>query len=160
MKVVNIGNIADAFRFDDLPATGIVIEATPDELERLPNLTYKEVTISETLGRERGDAAKLREALLECAQYIACVGGVGVGEVTINDSVRLMPEELAQKAIAALAAQPRNCDRFASAKEAIEYHKRTNCAERRYCAYHDGCPTDGSCVVNWLYAEAKEGGAK
>ena len=33
MKVVNIGNIADAFRFDDLPATGIVIEATPDELE-------------------------------------------------------------------------------------------------------------------------------
>lgn len=45
MKVVNIGNIADAFRFDDLPATGIVIEATLDELERLPNLAYKEVEV-------------------------------------------------------------------------------------------------------------------
>lgn len=60
--------------------------------------------------RERGDAAKLREALRECAQYIACVGGIGVGEVTINDNVHLIPEELTQKAIAALSAPPRNCD--------------------------------------------------
>jgi hypothetical protein len=54
--------------------------------------------------RESGNAAKLREALRECAQYIACVAGVGVGAVTINDEVRLIPEELTQKAIAALAA--------------------------------------------------------
>ena len=47
MKVVNMGNIADAFKFDDLPATGIVIEATPKELKLLPNLAYKDVTISE-----------------------------------------------------------------------------------------------------------------
>lgn len=52
MKVINIGNIADAFRFDDLPATGIVIEATPEELEWLPNLMYKEVTISATPRRQ------------------------------------------------------------------------------------------------------------
>ena len=92
--------------------------------------------------RERGDAAKLREAL----------------EEVLND----YQDDCAMSRMirAALAAPPRNCDRFASAEEAIEYHKRTNCAERRYCAYHDGCPTDGSCVVNWLYAEAQEGGAK
>ena len=64
MKVVNIGNIADAFRFDDLPATGIVIEATPDELERLPNLAYKEVTISATPHRncDRPECATTKAA--------------------------------------------------------------------------------------------------
>lgn len=60
----------------------------------------------------------------------------------------------------ALAIKPRNCDRFATVDEAMEYHKRTNCAARRYCAYRDGCPTDGTCVVNWLLAKATEGGAK
>ena len=50
MKVVNMGNISDAFRFDNLPATGIVIEATPEELKLLPNLAYKDVTISEHVG--------------------------------------------------------------------------------------------------------------
>ena len=35
MKVVNIGNIAEAYICDDLPAMGIVIEATLDELSRL-----------------------------------------------------------------------------------------------------------------------------
>ena len=54
--------------------------------------------------RERGDCAKLREVLRECALYIACVGGIGAGEVTINDKVHLIPEELTQKAIAALDA--------------------------------------------------------
>ena len=43
MKVVNIGNIAEAYICNNLPATGIVIEATLDELKRLPNLVYKEV---------------------------------------------------------------------------------------------------------------------
>lgn len=45
MKVINMGNIADAFRFDDLPATGIVIEATEEERANLPNLVYKEVEV-------------------------------------------------------------------------------------------------------------------
>ena len=52
MKVINMGNIADAFRFDDLPATGIVIEATHEELENLPNLVYKEVEVK---AKEGGD---------------------------------------------------------------------------------------------------------
>ena len=59
MKVVNMGNIADAFRFDNLPATGIVIEATPEELELLPNLVYRDVTISEHVS----NAAAMRKAL-------------------------------------------------------------------------------------------------
>ena len=50
MKVINMGNIADAFRFDDLPATGIVIEATEEELANIPNLLYKEVEVKETEG--------------------------------------------------------------------------------------------------------------
>lgn len=74
MKVVNIGNIADAFRFDDLPATGIVIEATTDELERLPNLANKEVTISAT-PRRNCDVGTPEEQLerwhVFCNQYDA-----------------------------------------------------------------------------------------
>lgn len=64
MRVVNIGNIADAYICDDLPAMGIVIEATLDELERLPNLTYKEVTISATPRRncDRPECATTKAA--------------------------------------------------------------------------------------------------
>lgn len=112
-----------------------------------------------------GDCAKLREALENM------VRAETYGSMERDDLCGRCLEKMfarcnhdgtcwVDKAITALSAPPRNCDRFASAEEAIEYHKRTNCAERRYCAYHDGCPTDGSCVVNWLYAEAQEGGAK
>ena len=67
MKVVNMGNIADAFKFDDLPATGIVIEATPKELKLLPNLAYKDVTISEHVSNAAAmrEVAELRECLKE-----------------------------------------------------------------------------------------------
>lgn len=64
MKVVNIGNIAEAYICDDLPAMGIVIEATLDELERLPNLMYKEVAISATPRRncDRPECANTKDA--------------------------------------------------------------------------------------------------
>ena len=58
MKVISMGNIAEAYICDDLPAMGIVIEATLDELERLPNLSYKEVEIHNS-----GDCAKLCETI-------------------------------------------------------------------------------------------------
>ena len=45
MKVISIGNIAEAFLCDDLPATGIVIEGTREELANLPNLLFKQVEI-------------------------------------------------------------------------------------------------------------------
>ena len=62
MKVVNIGNIAEAYICDELPAMGVVIEAALDELERLPNLTYKEVTISATPRRNCERFASAEEA--------------------------------------------------------------------------------------------------
>ena len=70
MKVVNIGNIADAFRFDDLPATGIVIEATPDELERLPNLAYKDIEVSAT---PRRNCDKFRDVDAAYNQFMSHV---------------------------------------------------------------------------------------
>ena len=53
MKVVNMGNIAEAYICDDLPAMGIVIEASLDELESLPNLVYKEVEIKVKEGGDK-----------------------------------------------------------------------------------------------------------
>lgn len=69
MKVVNIGNIADAYICDDLPAMGIVIEATLDELEQLPNLAYKEVTISATSRRNCDRFATVDEARKAHEEY-------------------------------------------------------------------------------------------
>ena len=66
MKVINMGNIAEAYICNDLPTMGIVIAATLDELERLPNLAYKEVTISATprrncdVGTPDEQAARMR----------------------------------------------------------------------------------------------------
>ena len=114
-----------------------------------------------------GDAAKLREALRECAQYIACVGGIGVGEVTINDNVHLIPEELTQKAIAALAAPPRNCDVGTAQEQDERFH--------RFCVKHHtgscaGCHNPvgdytvangvRECALVWAQMPYEEGGAK
>ena len=107
--------------------------------------------------RERGDAAKLREALRECAQYIACVGGIGVGEVTINDEVRLIPEELAQKAITALDATPRNCDRFATVDEARKAHEEYRGDYIMRASNKFDFPMK---FEAWLFAPATEGGDK
>ena len=75
MKVVNMGNIADAFKFDDLPATGIVIEATPKELKLLPNLAYKDVTISEHVSNAaaKREVAELRECLVRRSSHLNAI---------------------------------------------------------------------------------------
>ena len=114
-----------------------------------------------------GDAAKLREALRECAQYIACVGGIGVGEVTINDNVHLIPEELTQKAIAALSAPPRNCDVGTAQEQDERFH--------RFCVKHHtgscaGCHNPvgdytvangvRECALVWAQMPYEEGGAQ
>ena len=99
MKVVNMGNIADAFKFDDLPATGIVIEATPEELKLLPNLAYKDVTISEHVGNE----AKLREAVRGLLE-IVCIDCKSSYE--IDGKCVKCPRVVAAEA--ALSAPPRN----------------------------------------------------
>lgn len=52
VKVAAIGKIAKAYICDDLHATGIVIEAAPDELNRLLDLVGKEVEVK----AKEGDA--------------------------------------------------------------------------------------------------------
>ena len=99
MKVVNMGNIADAFKFDDLPATGIVIEATPKELKLLPNLAYKDVTISEHVSNAAAmrEVAELRECLKEAmvdavAEYKnnSCFRNVKCGEIERCGTCKVM----------------------------------------------------------------------
>ena len=102
MKVVNMGNIADAFGFDNLPATGIVIEATPEELKLLPNLAYKDVTISEHVGNK----AAMRDACANIAEYAKAAS-------CHTDDSHLLGYlyQIERWAESALAAPPRNCDR-------------------------------------------------
>lgn len=51
MRIIQVGNIGDTqlvvnANCDKLPRTGIIIEATPDEIKNLPfNPAYAEVTI-------------------------------------------------------------------------------------------------------------------
>ena len=54
--------------------------------------------------RERGDCAKLREALKECLLYIACAESVGIGTITLNDKVKLNPKKIIKSAKEVLAA--------------------------------------------------------
>ena len=129
MKVVNMGNIADAFKFDDLPATGIVIEATPEELKLLPNLAYKDVTISEHVG----NAAKMREALSD-----ACYAMFNFLK-TQNGGYEEMAKAL-DKAKATLAEPPRNCDLLSKA-EVLEMLKDRSFSKED--------------TIEWLYDEAK-----
>ena len=56
------------------------------------------------LRRERGDAAKLREALKKCLLYIASAESVGIGTITLNDKVKLYPKKIIKSAKEALAA--------------------------------------------------------
>ena len=129
MKVVNMGNIADAFIFDNLPATGIVIEATPEELKLLPNLAYKDVTISGHVG----NAAKMRNALSD-----ACYAMFNFLK-TQNGGYEEMAKAL-DKAKAALAAPPRNCDVGTDEEQSRRYEElcdRHTCGSR--CSA-SGCP--------------------
>ena len=137
MKVVNMGNIADAFRFDNLPATGIVIEATPEELKLLPNLSYKDVTISGHVG----NAAKMREALSDACyamfNFLKTQNG-GYGEMA----------KALDKAKAALAEPPRNCDRpeCATTKAAQDMWQKEDGGKTAY--------------YEWLLQQYEEGGTK
>ena len=139
MKVVNMGNIADAFKFDDLPATGIVIEATPEELKLLPNLAYKDVTISEHVGNE----AKMRDAIRGLLE-IVCIDCKSSYE--IDGKCVKCPRVVAAEA--ALSASPRNCDRHECA---------TTKAAQDVWRKEDGGKTE---YYEWLLATYTKGGTK
>ena len=144
MKVVNMGNIADAFRFDNLPATGIVIEATPKELKLLPNLAYKDVTISEHVS----NAAAMREALEKVRFYLPYF----LQYMRLNredEKAGGYYESILEVVSAALSAPPRNCDRFATLDDA------------RNAFFEDYVPDETCSSANafaiWLFDEAKGG---
>ena len=139
MKVVNMGNIADAFGFDNLPATGIVIEATPEELKLLPNLAYKDVTISGHVGNK----AAMREACANIAEYAKAAS-------CHTDDSHLLGYlyQIERWAESAIAAPPRNCDRpeCATSKAAQDVWSREDGGKTAY--------------YEWLLQKYEEGGSK
>lgn len=104
---------------------------------------------------ERGDAAKLREALKLCVDEM-CDRCRELAVARGNPLPCLSGCEPVRKAKAALAAPPRNCDRFASAEEA--WYAYDEWAE----SYRAQGKTEPLNEVGWLFATAteKEGGAK
>ena len=143
MKVVNMGNIADAFRFDNLPATGIVIEATPEELKLLPNLAYKDVTISGHVGNK----AAMREACANIAEYAKAAS-------CHTDDSHLLGYlyQIERWAESALAALSRNCDRpeCATTKSAQDVWRNEDGGKTAYYEWLLAASTKG----------AKEGDSK
>lgn len=151
MKVVNMGNIADAFKFNDLPATGIVIEATPEELKLLPNLAYKDVTISERVG----NAAAMREALEQIHELLS-IGG------NPDTAMCIRYEAAYQIAAEALSAPPRNGDVGTAEEQSARFDA--------HCRKHMGCfacplrEKDGGvpkhCEFEWSQMPYENGGAE
>ena len=96
--------------------------------------------------REAGDAAKLREAL-------KAIGGLCAGLMPTWDGAVGRIKDMAETA---LAAPPRNCDRFASAEEAWDAYDEW---VESYRAQGKTAPFN---EFGWLFATAteKEGCAK
>jgi len=46
VTAILIGDLAGATAIDDLPAHGIVIEATKEEIQNLPPILYREVEVN------------------------------------------------------------------------------------------------------------------
>ena len=118
--------------------------------------------------RERGDAAKLREALVQAELFVGNIVRHGHQTLVPGDKCTACDgaEELRDMICAALAESPRNCDRFATVDEARKAHEAI-CEKYGKC--HNGCPLNNEehysafdCFEAWLFAPAteKEGGAK
>lgn len=93
------------------PDTLEVIDPKTKEIIEPRKINIRRVTVKEladrlkaALRRERGDRAKLREALKKCLLYIACAESVGIGTITLNDKVKLDPKKIIKSAKEALAA--------------------------------------------------------
>ena len=153
MKVVNMGNIADAFKFDDLPATGIVIEATPKELKLLPNLAYKDVTISEHVS----NAAAMRDALEKVRFYLPY----------FLQYMRLHREDekaggyyesILEVVSAALSEPPRNCDVGTAAEQHERFYNFCDKVEEcKECPLWRGGGLTSKCSVYWAQLPYEEG---
>lgn len=111
-----------------------------------------------TIG-ERGNAAKLREAL-EKIHTIAKTFIDATKMRRVTDSARLDVsniKDLADAALATLAAPPRNCDRFATVDEARKAHEEYRGDYIMRASNKFDFPMK---FEAWLFAPATEGGAK
>ena len=102
------------------------------------------------LRKQVGNAAKLREALAQC-YYLAFQweanereGIVGVEPDAMDSAETLL--EIQQITTAALDAPARNCDKYATFEDALIAWRLE--------------PPNGQALHEWLFATAKEGGAK
>ena len=98
------------------------------------------------------NSAAMREALKKCILYITCAESVGIGTITLNDKVKLGPKKIIKSAKEALAAPPRNCDRFGSYAEARAEWWKTEVLPRV-----DGVVSGAEPPFDeWLFAPAAE----
>lgn len=82
-----------------------------------------------------GNAAKMREALRKCANYLD-VGDAGLSTGEVRAMYEVMQE--------ALSAPARNCDKFTTFADALE-------------AWRELDPREAGVFDEWLFAEAKGG---
>jgi len=121
-----------------------IIDSNRREADRLEAAHKLELSKNASKNRadfgQLGDAAKLREALSKFCAYSAVVLNTGMFN-------RVHLEALLNMAKAALAAPPRNCDRFATADEA--FHAWNNTTDT---------PGGGAYVglIDWLFTPATE----
>lgn len=113
------------------------------------NNSYYARRLKAAIKRERGDCAMLRKALEELVANIEMRSSTFGLNVIVDTKTYL-------DAKTALAATPRNCDRFASAEEAWDAY------DEWVESYREKGKTEPFNEFGWLFASAteKEGGAK
>lgn len=98
---------------------------------------------------EASNVKVMREALKEFVEYSNLVCKMGM-----FNRDRLV--SITKKAHDAISAPPRNCDRFATAKEAGEAFISEACENPcGNCTVDCHNPLVHECGINWLFAEAK-----
>lgn len=88
-----------------------------------------------------GNVTAMREALESCLNFIVRI------DRAFNPLMQSLLEDAVAKAKAALAAPPRNCDRFATANDAVEAY---------IAAHPHGDEPDASTYGSWLFAKVNK----
>jgi hypothetical protein len=111
---------------------------------------------------KNGNAAKIREALVQCELFLGNVSRHGHPTLNPGDKCTACDgaDELREMVARALSDPLRNCDLYATPKEAGEAFISESCKNPcGNCTVSDEChnPLIHECGINWLFAEAKGG---